>query len=232
MSRYKAGDKVVVEIEKAALTDNGGGFYTVLDYMQSAIFVDEKSEPLTTYTEPLEAKIRRQAAEITRLLRENKELKNEKQELTRERNQLMGRCGGLSAAKIKAFNQGAEAAWELARKIVSDIYHGGYNSDELKEIFGYSLYQNIWEDNTYPEAAAKVAQWEKAKEEINIGDVIRINEDNDFYGLVININPESRIAFVVSENRSLSFISLECCIKTGRHIDVDSFLKQIGGKQE
>ena len=139
--------------------------------------------------------------------------------------------------KIVNLNMGRVAgqneAWELARKIVDDVWNGGYSEGKLKQIFGYAISQLCIVKNTYPEAAAKVAEWEKAKEEIEVGDVIRINEDSDFYGLVININPESRIAFVVSENRSLSFISLECCIKTGRHIDVDSFLKQIGeGRNE
>ena len=106
--------------------------YKVLKDNLKNVVGEEFEKTLPIIADEYEAKIRRQAAEITRLLRENKELKNEKQELTRERNQLMGRCGGLSAAKIKAFNQGAEVAWELARKIVSDIYHGGYNSDELK----------------------------------------------------------------------------------------------------
>ena len=106
MSKYKVGDKVVMEITDRFKNAYGHEYYSILDSVYSTEFIDEKSEPLRNYTEPLEAKIRRQAAEITRLLRENKELKNEKQELTRERNQLMGRCGGLSAAKIKAFNNG------------------------------------------------------------------------------------------------------------------------------
>ena len=239
MREYKVGDKVVLTVT-SKVEDPSYSYYILSD---DAVLLEttmnEDAEPLSTYTEPLEDTIQKYTVKIARLVMEKERLKDENERLKAENEKMSIKidayelCGEQHEVEYnQAFDQGAEAAWELARKIVSDIYHGGYNSDELKEIFGYSLYQNIWEDNTYPEAAAKVAQWEKAKEEINIGDVIRINEDNDFYGLVININPESRIAFVVSENRSLSFISLECCIKTGRHIDVDSFLKQIGGKQE
>ena len=239
MREYKVGDKVVLTVT-SKVEDPSYSYYILSD---DAVLLEttmnEDAEPLSTYTEPLEDTIQKYTVKIARLVMEKERLKDENERLKAENEKMSIKidayelCGDQHEVEYnQAFDQGAEAAWELARKIVSDIYHGGYNSDELKEIFGYSLYQNIWEDNTYPEAAAKVAQWEKAKEEINIGDVIRINEDNDFYGLVININPESRIAFVVSENRSLSFISLECCIKTGRHIDVDSFLKQIGGKQE
>lgn len=115
MSKYKVGDKVVLEITKGK-TLLGTDYYLFNDgFGIRQGLVELNAEPLTTYTEQARA-------------------------------------------------EGQNEAWELARKIVSDIYHGGYNSDELKEIFGYFLYQNIWEDNTYPEAAAKVAQWEKAKE--------------------------------------------------------------------
>lgn len=144
MSKYKVGDKVVLTVsdvnEKACYP------YYVLNgnFTLWKSSTDKYTEPLSTYTEPLEA-------EITRLLAENKELK-EDFEKSKRVNLNMGRLAGQNEA------------WELSRKIVSDIYHGGYNSDELKEIFGYFIYQNIWEDNTYPEAAAKVAQWEKAKE--------------------------------------------------------------------
>ena len=152
MSKYKVGDKIVftvtgmfgdVEYQYYALNDN----FNLWE--QST---DKYSEPLSTYTEPLEAKIRRQGAEITRLLAENKELKNKEQELTRERNQLMGRCGGLSAARIKKFNDGRLAgqneAWELARKIVLQPINGGYKRSEFEEIFGCCYISDIFEKYT------------------------------------------------------------------------------------
>ena len=146
----------------------------------------------------------------------------------------MGRCGGLSAAKIKAFNNGRLAgqneAWELARKIVSDIYHGGYNSDELKEIFGYFLYQNIWEDNTYPEAAAKVEAWEKAKEEIKAGDILEEIEDSNVK-CVVTKPYSSNMAYLVFSDGSAGLNELDNLRKTGRHTDIGSFLKQIGGEE-
>ena len=143
MNKYKVGDKVVMEITDK-ISVMGEPWYVLSEATSiSETYLDKAAEPLGTYTEPLEAKIRRQAAEITRLLAENKELKNKEQELTRERNQLMGRCGGLSAARIKKFNDGRLAgqneAWELARKIVDDVDNGGYSEGELKQIFGCAI---------------------------------------------------------------------------------------------
>ena len=109
MSKYKAGDKVVMEIISADQDEikkySVSGVDNNWRWCLPQNLLERYTEPLSTYTEPLEAKIRRQAAEITRLLAENKELKNKEQELTRERNQLMGRCGGLSAARSR-WNRG------------------------------------------------------------------------------------------------------------------------------
>ena len=236
MSEYKVGDKVVLTVT-SKVEDPSYSYYILSD---DAVLLEttmnEDAEPLSTYTEPLEDTIQKYTVKIARLVMEKEGLKEENERLKAENEKMSIKidayelCGDQHEVEYnQAFNQGAEAAWELARKINDmDIY-------DTEEIFieaGAFHLGNVLENYTYPEAAAKVAEWEKAKEEIEVGDVIRINEDSDFYGLVININPESRIAFVVSENRSLSFISLEYCIKTGRHIDVDSFLKQIGGEQE
>lgn len=229
MSKYKEGDKIVIEITGRFTNAYDHEYYSVLDSIYSTDFIDEKTEPLSTYTEPLEAKIRRQAAEITRLLRENKELKNEKQELTRERNQLMGRCGGLSAAKIKAFNNGRLAgqneAWELVRKIFD------METSDIEDIF---ITEDAWNlgtvlnNYTYAEAAAKVAEWEKVKE-FKVGDIL---EDRDEGNKVIVTSLKGRVICLLWDDGRIgtTYIELAKGIfrKTGRHIDIDSFLKQIG----
>ena len=237
MSKYKVGDKVVLTVTGTGESEYYSYYVLNDNFNLWEPSTDNHAEPLSTYTKPLEDTIQKYTVKIARLIMEKEELKDENERLKAENEKMSVKidayelCGDQHEEEYnQAFNQGAEAAWELARKINDmDIY-------DTEEIFieaGAFHLGNVLENYTYPEAAAKVTEWEKAKEEIKVGDVIRINEDSDFYGLVININPESRIAFVVSENRSLSFISLECCIKTGRHIDVDSFLKQIGeGRNE
>ena len=61
----------------------------------------------------------------------------------------------------QAFNQGADKAWELARKIICQPKNGGFNRSEITEIFGYGYISDIFEKYTYSEAAAKVAEREK-----------------------------------------------------------------------
>ena len=167
-------------------------------------------EPLHTCTEPLEAKIRRQPSEITRLLRENAELKEES-----KRNYTIN----IEMARA----EGHSEAWEMARKIAVIPKNGGYGGSKLIEIFNTALIDEIF-NLTYSEATAKVAEWEKAKE-IKVGDVVSHEEK---YGVVIS---EGTICFRGFTDDGTPFEWYkERCTKTGRHIDIDGFLKQIGGE--
>ena len=210
MSKYKVGDKIILKVTN--MTEMGGYPRYVLNsnfnlWKQS---VDDYAEPLSNYTEPLEAKIRRQAAEITRLLAENKELK-EDFEKSKRVNLNMGRVVGQNEA------------WKLARKIFD------METNDIEDIF---IKEDAWNlgtvlnNYTYQEAAAKVAEWEKIKE-IKVGDVVSHEEK---YGVVIS---EGTICFRGFTDDGTPFEWYkERCTKTGRHIDIDSFLKQIRGEQE
>ena len=173
-------------------------------------------------TEPLKAKIKRQAAEITRLLAENEYLKKIK---TKDIEHLCDVCTKQSVIE-EAKAEGADAAWELARKI---ILNNGYSFHDLYKIFGYTDNQTLMKNHTYPEAAKKVAEWEKAKEEIKDGDVLEGIYDNNLKCIVTNLYTDN-IAYLVFDDGTAGFHELDNFKKTGRHIDIDSFLKQIGGE--
>ena len=175
--------------------------------------------------EPLKAKIKRQAAEITRLLAENKELKETKTEDIEHWCDVCTKQSVIEQARITGQNE----AWELARKIVlygEDVYSG----KELKEIFDCTHTQEIIRNHTYPEAAAKVAKWKKTKEEIKDGDVLEGIYDNNLKCIVTNLYTDN-IAYLVFDDGTAGFHELDNFKKTGRHIDIDSFLKQIGGAE-
>ena len=67
---------------------------------------------------------------------------------------------------------GQNEAWELARKMTCQPINGGFKRSEFEEIFGDSYISDIFKKYTYYEAATKVAEWEKAKEEVKDGDVL------------------------------------------------------------
>lgn len=225
MSKYKAGDKVVMEI--TGVSKYGECYEVAHTSMWNTIRTERVTEPLSTYTEPLETKIENlkkklkrwvekctnQSAEITRLLAENKELKEDFEKSKRV---------NLNAGRLAGQNE----AWELARKIV---LKNGYSGYDLHEIFNCCGSHQALEKYTYPEAAAKVAEWERQKEEIKVGDVYKSLSGNF---VVCGIDREKDMAKALWDDLSVGKIYLyeikEQYTKTGRHIDIDSFLKQIG----
>lgn len=82
----------------------------------------------------------------------------------------------------------------------------------------------------YKHAAAKVAEWEKAKEEIKVGDVLEDIADNNVK-CVVTKPYSSNMAYLVFSDGSAGLNELDNLRKTGRHTDIDSFLKQIGGEE-
>ena len=129
----------------------------------------------------------------------------------------------------QAFNQGAEEAWELARKITCQPINGGFNRSEFEEIFDEGYISDIFERYTYQEAAAKVAEWEKAT--IKRGDEVEKNDLRDARFIVTFTNGKL-MSGVTQSGLVFSNEKTKDWHKTGRHIDIDGFLKQIGGKQE
>ena len=161
---------------------------------------------MSLYEEQLEAKIKRQKSEITRLLKENAELKSDRAE-------------------------GQEEAWKLAQKLVLYERDGGFSIDELEEIFE----TQYWTDAfllTYSEVTAKIAEWEKEKEKICVGDVVRFKENHRVEFCVTDILDDRFLYGINAEGDVYTDRNIKLFEKTGRHIDVNTWLAQIGGESE
>lgn len=208
MKNYEIGDKFVIEIDKV-FSHDGETLYRVKG-MKSLVF-DEYGlnilEPLSAYTDLLETKIRRQAAEITRLLSENEELKK-----------------GLESDRDGAFEAGRIVGNEEARELM--IKMGNMYCYDLEKIFGSSEPWDIITNLSYQKAAAKVAEWERQKKEIYVGDVVSISNVNKC-GVVIC--DDCGVVTIVISNGCVIRREKDKCTKTGRHIDVNAWLAQIGG---
>lgn len=220
MSKYKVGDKVILTV--TGLNDKVYYPYYMFNDAKSNLWqsnVDKYAEPLSAYTEPLEAKIQRQATEIKRLLEENEKLKKDLEYYHTGTD-----ICDMESASITGQNE----AWELARKIV---LKNGYSVDDLHEIFNFYGSHQVLENYTYQEAAAKVSEWEKAKEEIKVGDVLEDIADSNVKCVVTNLYPNNR-AYLVFDDGTAGINELDNFKKTERHMPIDSFLKQIRGEQE
>lgn len=235
MSKYKVGDKVVLTVTSKVEEPSYSYYILSDDAVLLETTMNEDAEPLSTYTEPLEDTIQKYTVKIARLVMEKERLKDENERLKAENEKMSVKIDAYELCSDQheveynqAFNQGAEEAWELARKIV---IQDGYSSHDLYEIFGCSDLQHVLENYTYPEAAAKVAEWEKAKEEIKVGDVLEDKYDSNVKCTVTNLYP-SNMAYLVFDDGTAGMHKLDTFKKTGRHMDIDSFLKQIRGEQE
>lgn len=123
----------------------------------------------------------------------------------------------------------AEEAWEIAKKILLYPSHGGFNATELDEIFGRT--EHLWELTPH-EAKAKIEAWE-AEKEIKVGDEVEFDDTaNDLH----------RSMYVTSKYNNTDYCGIcrngdTYCVhkselkKTGRHIDIEGLLKQIGGDE-
>lgn len=160
MSKYKTGDKVVMEITKGK-TLLGTDYYLFNDgFGIRQGLVELNAEPLTTYTEQARA-------------------------------------------------DGAETAWELAKKcmLMTDreretIFGSGHNA-----LYGVLTYFD------YKHAAAKVAEWEKAKEEIKVGDILEDIADNNVKCVVVKPY-SSNMAYLVFSDGSAGLNELDNLRKT------------------
>ena len=126
----------------------------------------------------------------------------------------------------EAYNKGLNDAWELAKKIVLDVSKGGIAERDMRSMFGEKwTVSDILKNYTPQEALAKLEAYEKEQAEIKVGDVVtiigkpvvvtRVSEDKtkvDGFGIG---------GFAMT-------YKYDDCKKTGKHIDIQSVLKQIG----
>ena len=209
MSKYEVGYKAVIEVDKVFEQD-GEKLYRAKG-MKSLVFDGkglDKLKPLSAYTETL-----KKEAEENYRMGVNAEYENWKEHLSR----------------IRAVWQ--NEAWELALKLRYMDYEDKLECFGLKHD-GEEKWVEIMEKYTYQEAAAKVAQWEKAKEEIKRGDIIRNKYSTSSKFCVTDIGCDGHLYGVGRYGLTYSNKNPEDWEKTGRHIDIDGFLKQIRGEQE
>lgn len=114
----------------------------------------------------------------------------------------------------------AEEVWEIAKNLFAN-----YSNAELDEIFGKGWSFPKLMELTPQEAKAKIEAWE-AEKEIKVGDVVK--DCNGKIGVVISKGTSDNVLFNDGSTWNYTDRTLE---KTGRHIDIEGLLKQIGGAE-
>lgn len=132
------------------------------------------------------------------------------------------------AEVAEAYNKGLQDAWELARKIVLDVSKGGIPERNMRSMFGEKwTVSDILKNYTPQEVLAKLEAYEKEQNEIKVGDVV----SNDGLKSVVVRVVEDKIYTVTSigTTPSYAFDDIKKLKKTGKHIDIQNILQQIGG---
>lgn len=132
-----------------------------------------------------------------------------------------------SCEEVKeAYDKGLNDAWELAGRLAKPVEYDGYSRSEIKQIWGTAEYEEVLL-STPQEALAKLKAYEEAHK-IKVGDIVRLKEDPAIAIWVTNV-----YAYDVEgldENYVKRDVSLSNLEKTGKHIDIQSILSQIGGE--
>ena len=116
----------------------------------------------------------------------------------------------------------AEEAWEIAKNLFAN-----YSNAELDEIFGKGWSFSKLMELTPQEAKAKIEAWEA--KQIKVGDEVDICGDK---GIVTSFGTDGdRIHVLYLDGIVNSYRKDKDIKKTGRHIDIDGLLKQIGGDE-
>ena len=123
----------------------------------------------------------------------------------------------------------ADEAWEIAKRICTTDYDGCdnvFSRNDLNEIFGNPDYSKIMNSFTSHESKAKIEAWE-AEKEIKVGDVVDICRDK---GIVTSFGTDGNMIHVIYLDGIVNSYRKDKDIKkTGRHIDIEGLLRNIGG---
>lgn len=116
----------------------------------------------------------------------------------------------------------AEEAWEIAKKLFAD-----YSNAELDEIFGKGWSFPQLMEVTPHEAKSKIKAWE-AEKGIKVGDEVEFDGE---IGVVTKTDGTEGFYSLLFKNGETGAYHAKRLKKTGRHIDIDGLLKQIGGDE-
>lgn len=133
----------------------------------------------------------------------------------------------------------AEEAWEIAKRLFlskCDGIENAFSDKELEDIFGTRDLAEIVNNNTPNQIKAKIEVWE-AEKGIKVGDEVVPKSDpynNECKFIVTMKDDEDGVisGFSAFDGDIFSGRDINRYQKTGRHIDIEGLLKQIGEKND
>lgn len=126
----------------------------------------------------------------------------------------------------------AEETWEIVRRLSLNVCDckEALTNDDVKAIFDMPVY-SVFEKLTPHEAKAKLEEWES--KQISVGDVVTEGSSHEY--IVIATSKEmpngQPLLRSLYDHNLVVFGSDRVIKKTGKHIDIQSMLEQIGKEE-
>lgn len=126
------------------------------------------------------------------------------------------------------YEKGLNDAWELAKKLELNECDGGFSSDTIAKAFGCTVY-DTFRLFTPKQAIAKIEAYDESKE-IKVGDVV-FNDREDIKAVIIDSAVAEGTWQVYTEDCCVELWK-ECEFKKiGRTVDIENLLEQIRGNE-
>jgi len=130
---------------------------------------------------------------------------------------------------MRDYKSGMSEAWEIAKKLVFSKEEGGFDLEEIKEIFGTEKPAAVFERYTSMQAKEKIEAWEEAKEEIKVGDVVKVTFPVPRTGVVIAKADDYVVWF--NENLVADYRK-DRIKKTGQTVNIKTALGRLGEEKQ
>ena len=131
--------------------------------------------------------------------------------------------------KLEAeYHRGLEDAWNVARKVAVETDDGGVSISALYEMFGTESMCMIMKNNTVYDVTDKLKAYEEKQtdDEIKVGDEVRGINGNEKL-IITAIESEYDHCVVMTKRGGYYTANLSSLVKTGRHFDIASILKEM-----
>ena len=131
----------------------------------------------------------------------------------------------IASCSLKTYEDGLNDAWEAVRKISLNVAEGGLPTDDLIKIFDGDNPYRIIKKYTGKECVEKIKAWEE-KNKFHVGEIVNIEGARK----AVVSRVEDNCCYILDETGCVAkYFDTSSISKTGRTIDIESLLKQIGG---
>lgn len=212
MSKYKEGDKFIIEIDDVLYIESAGGLayepWYLVNGMEGTYFEEDDLDSLERYDG-------------------DKGVWNAGYKTGYDKGYQEGALNPSSIGYEHGYEAGLNDAWECAKKIVLDTGDGGLGACGRNEAFGLGDWAYpIMHTHTVSEAIEKLREYEAKKDEIKVGDEVRL-KDLGLIGVVTRLADLEQAACIMFDDGSATWKSVNGAKKTGRHFPIEDILEQM-----